>query len=156
MKEKNLACIAFDLWVKISIRMAIAIVFAVVLFIVCKFAFITHENGFFVSIFIMFLIVGMVVIYSEFKKIAVKDECLNVIPVGKYFIFNAVVLYILITWRALILLAPILGILVFFSKGDIIGRIYAIVFEFLVGYPSIYWYLKSRLKNFECERKIKY
>lgn len=54
MKEKDLACVAFDLWVKISIRMAIAIVLAIALFIASKFTFGISENELFVSIFIIF------------------------------------------------------------------------------------------------------
>jgi len=53
----------------------------------------------------------------------------------------------LLTIRAIIILLAFLGILAFFSKSDIIGRVYAVVLKFMFGCPSIYWYLKSRLKH---------
>lgn len=147
LKEKNLADIVFGLWVRICIKMTIALVIAIILFISVNLVFKISENK--LGIFVIFLLVGIAVVYSEFKKIAAQEEYLkDILPTSKHPILKAVVIYISLTWRALVLVAVFLGILVFFSKSDIIGRVYAIILEFLVGYPGIYWYLKSRLKRF--------
>jgi hypothetical protein len=39
-------------------------------------------------------------------------------------------------------------IVLIFGSSGIIEKICIVVLEFMVGYPSIYWYLKSRSKKF--------
>jgi hypothetical protein len=140
--------IAFDLWVAICIKMLIVLFISIGVFIGATMFFRVSENAIFVSTFIIFEIISIIVIYIEFKKARVKNENLNkILPLHKYVIQDALSIYLSLTIRAIIILLPFLGILAFISKGDIIGRAYAVILEFMVGYPSIYWYLKNRSKH---------
>ncbi|OSS41121.1 hypothetical protein DESAMIL20_2059 [Desulfurella amilsii] len=147
-KCEDIACMAFNLWAAICFEMLIVLVISIILFISGTIIFSANKNTLFVGIFLIFMIISIFVIYMKFKKASAKNENLNkILPSHKYLIQDAVLIYFSLTIRAIIILLPLLGILAFFSKGDIIGRIYAVVLEFMVGYPSIYWYLKSRSKR---------
>ncbi|MGE4547733.1 MAG: hypothetical protein AB7E28_08175 [Desulfurella sp.] len=148
MRCVDIACMAFNLWVSICIKMIIVLFISVSIFISGTVIFKVSENTIFTCIFLIFMLISIIVIYKEFKKARAKNENLNkILPLHKYFIQDALSIYFALTLRAIIILLPLLGILAFFSKGDIIGRIYAVVLEFMVGYPSIYWYLKDRSKR---------
>jgi hypothetical protein len=149
----DIACMAFNLWVTICIKMLIVLFISVSIFIGGIVIFKISENTIFICIFLIFMIISIIVIYREFKKARAKNESLNkILPLHKYSIQDALYIYFALTLRAIIILLPLLGILAFFSKGDIIGRVYAVVLEFMVGYPSIYLYLKSRSKHLRAVR----
>ena len=145
IKGKDLPDIAFKLWSTICLKLFLVLIISG--FIFFKAAYYINEIWLFVTIFLIFILFSIIVIYKEFKKLSLKNEYFkNVLPSYGFIGLNALLIYMSLTWRALFLLIPLISIVVFFSQGSIIGRIIVIILEFLVGYPSIYWYLKSKTK----------
>ncbi|HEX14019.1 MAG: hypothetical protein ACP5GK_06910 [Desulfurella sp.] len=145
IKGKDLPDIAFKLWSTICLKLFLVLIISI--FIFFKAAYYINEIWLFVTIFLIFILFSIIVIYKEFKKLSLKNEYFkHVLPSYSFIGLNPLLIYLSLTWRALLLLIPLISIVVFFSQGSIIGRIIVIILEFLVGYPSIYWYLKSKTK----------
>jgi curved DNA-binding protein CbpA len=162
IKDEDIANMAFNLWLAICIRMFIAlIVLILVLILFIPVNFLPVGDNTTSTAGLIFVIISIIVTYREFKKVRIKNKDLNkILPSYKYSIQNALSIYFSLAIRAYFLFLLTLGFLevIFGSSGlerifgssdiIIIKKIYIVVLQFMVGYPSIYWYLKSRSRKF--------
>ena len=130
---------SFLIWVDISIFMFFVVFVDFLMFE--TFAPYCHTmrqvNVLFVTIFVFTIFISIFLLGEVFKKYGYQIRSIK----------EYLKLYFSILWRALVFVIPVVGLIAFVFKGSVFSRLLTIFIEFLVGFPAIYWYLKTIQKT---------